>query len=436
MTHRGIEFLISSYEFRGDGLATDQQPWLANPEWVRKRISGTPASNVETSRTIWLACAFALVIGTLGLALQGAETWSQKSPSFLFLLIFPIIGIALLSWNLLMKLRASRYSGAYFEMDSVPFFAGQDLTGRIHLPLGGRLRGPVQLTLNCIRRTKGATRGLTGGSKTTWDALVWRGEKLGLSPGPTPESEWSTIPVEFSIPPDAPTTSSVNPDDRILWLLRASAKLQGIDFLQYFEVPVFMTTGVTTRPGYNDPEFYAPVVVSLPAHPPSGDRQVIIRPSAGAGTEFLFLASRHWGIAKGATAGFCVWTAIFWYFFWGSDPLSFSLFVFLDVLLLYWAVWGWFSKVSAIFEDGTATVRNSLLGVGKSKQVAYSDIRQITSPIASQSGEGAEANPAYTIYLQTSSQGEVTLATGLRNAGEAGYIVERIKAEIKVPAVK
>jgi len=76
------------------------------------------------------------------------------------------------------------------------------------------------------------------------------------------------------------------------------------------------------------------------------------------------------------------------------------------------------------------------LGIGKSKQVAYSDIRQVTSPIASQSGQGAEANPAYTIYLQTSSQGEVTLATGLRNADEAGYIVERIKAEIKVPAVE
>jgi len=414
-------------------LTTDQQPWLANPEWVRKKISGTPASNVETSRTSWLAGIFALVIGTVGLVLNGAQTGSQRSPSFLFLLVFPIIGIALLSWNVLLKIRLRRYSGTYFEMDSLPFFVGQYLSGRIHMP---RLRGPLHLTLNCIRRTKSATRGLTGASTLTWDELIWRDEKLGAGSESAAQSDESTLRVEFSIPPDAPTTNSANPDDRILWLLRASATLRGIDFLQYFEVPVFAKTGVTTRPGYNDRDFYAPVAVSLPAHVPSGVRQVIIRPSPGAGTEFLFLANRHWGIAKGATAAFCVWTVVIWYFFWGSDPLSFSLFVFADVLLLYWAVWGWFSKVSAIIEDGTVTVRNSLLGIGKSKQVAYSDIRQITSPIASQTGQGVEANPAYAIFLQTSSQGAITMATGLRNAGEVGYIVEKIKAEIKIPALK
>jgi hypothetical protein len=145
-----------------------------------------------------------------------------------FLLIFPIIGIALLSWNVLLKIRARRYSGTYFEMDSVPFFVGQDFTGRIHVPLRGRLSGPVQLTLNCIRRTKSATRGLTEGSKTTWDELVWCDKKLGHSSGTDAESEWSTIPVEFSIPPDVPTTDSGNPDGRILWVLRAFARLRGV----------------------------------------------------------------------------------------------------------------------------------------------------------------------------------------------------------------
>lgn len=91
------------------------------------------------------------------------------------------------------------------------------------------------------------------------------------------------------------------------------------------------------------------------------------------------------------------------------------------------------SRASATFKDGTVTVRNSLLGIGTSKQVSYSDILQVTSPDASQSGQGTEAIPAYAIYLETSSQGTVPLGFGLRNAGEAGYLVERIKAEIKIP---
>jgi hypothetical protein len=70
-------------------------------------------------------------------------------------------------------------------------------------------------------------RGLTGGSKTTWDELVWRGEPLSKGPRSAPESEWITLPVEFSVPSDAPSTDSANPDDKIVWQLRALATLPG-----------------------------------------------------------------------------------------------------------------------------------------------------------------------------------------------------------------
>ena len=254
-------------------------------------------------------------------------------------------------------------------------------------------------------------------------------------PAATADPDWITIPAQFAIPADAPSTDSANPDDRILWSLAASAKLPGADFVQYFELPVFTTSGVSPRPGPYARDFYAPIPVSLAANPPSGNRQVVIRPSAGQGIELLFLANRHWGIAKFATAACCVWTAVIRYFFWGSDSFSFSLFVLGDLLLLYWALWGWFSISSAILAGGTVTMRNSLFGIGKSKQLLYGDIRQVTSPIANQSGQGSQAIPSYAINLQTSSQGTVTLAAGLRDAGEAGYIAERIKAEIGMQAL-
>jgi len=415
-------------------VTTNDQPWLANPEWAQKRISGTTASNVEQRKFGWLYGSITLALGAVGLALKGDEIWG--SPSFLFLLIFPAIGIALLWWNLLLTARAHKYAGTYFEMDSLPFLLGQKLSGRIHTRLGSRWRGPVQITLNCVRRRKSADRGVTGASKITWDELVWRGEQLCEGVESNAASESTTLPVEFSLPPDAPTTSSTNRDDRILWQLRASAKFPGVNFLQYFEVPVFTSAGISTRPAYGDRDFYAPVSIPLTSHPPVGDRQVVERPSPGGGLELLFLANRHRGIAKFATVAFCLWTAAIWYFFRWSDFLSLSLFVSGDLLLLYWALWAWFSTASARLENGFVTGRNSLFGIGKSKRVAYIDIQQVTSPIAGQSGQGTEAIPAYAIYLQTSSQGTVTLATGLRNAGEAGYVVEKIKAQIGMPPSK
>jgi hypothetical protein len=67
-------------------------------------------------------------------------------------------------------------------------------------------------------------------------------------------------------------------------------------------------------------------------------RLVIIRsscaPLPAEVQSFYFWQIGIWGIAKIATVAFCVWTAIILYFFWGSDSLSLSIFMFGDLLLL------------------------------------------------------------------------------------------------------
>ena len=376
-----------------------------------------------------------MVLGAVGLVRNGPTMWNEKNPLGLVLLIFPMGGSALLYWIALLKLRARRYAGTYFQMESLPFFVGQKLRGTVYAPFED-FKGPVRLKLNCVRRTKfyDHSHGVgVGGAKVAFDDLVWRQEQSVSIAGVTPGKKWTELPVEFAIPADAPTTDSADPDDRILWSLEALAKVRGVDFKQYFEVPVFTPSGASARPGHGDLNFYAPIAVSLASspQPPSGDRQVVERASANAGTEFLFLSKRHWGVAKFGTLAFCAWTAVLRYFLWGSDSLAFAVFVIGDLLLLYWALWGWFGRSSAAFSNGTVTVRQSLFGIGKSKQVPYSEVRSITCPIASQSGQGTEAIPAYAIYLETQSEGTVPVATGLRNADEAAYIAQKMNAQIR-----
>lgn len=77
-------------------MVADLQPWLANPEWAHKRISGVISSNVEMARGIWLSGAFALVLGAVGLVRNGLTVWNQKNPLGLLLLVFPLGGGALL----------------------------------------------------------------------------------------------------------------------------------------------------------------------------------------------------------------------------------------------------------------------------------------------------------------------------------------------------
>src|SRR5215469_5300389 len=95
-----------SDEFRRERLPGDQEPWLGNPDWVRKRIPGTVSSNVKMASSGLFGGALALVIGGVGLLLKGSKAWNQKGPSSLVLLILPLAGIALLYWSALVKLRA------------------------------------------------------------------------------------------------------------------------------------------------------------------------------------------------------------------------------------------------------------------------------------------------------------------------------------------
>jgi hypothetical protein len=77
-------------------MTADQQPWLANPEWVRKRVSGAFVSNPKTNAIGWLAGSLALGFGAIGLITKGADTWNERNPAFLILMIFPLVGVVLL----------------------------------------------------------------------------------------------------------------------------------------------------------------------------------------------------------------------------------------------------------------------------------------------------------------------------------------------------
>ena len=101
-----------------------------------------------------------------------------------------------------------------------------------------------------------------------------------------------------------------------------------------------------------------------------------------------------------------------------------------EIILLYWAVWSWFSKSSAVFSRDGVAVRRSLFGVGAVKHIAYDDIRDITAPITSQWGQGSQAVPLYSISLITRSQGTITVAGSRRDPGEAGFVIKKMKEEM------
>jgi hypothetical protein len=49
------------------------------------------------------------------------------------------------------------------------------------------------------------------------------------------------IPVAFRLPADAQACDDTDSNNRVLWRLRLSATVPGVDYVSQFEVPVFRT---------------------------------------------------------------------------------------------------------------------------------------------------------------------------------------------------
>jgi hypothetical protein len=85
-------------------------------------------------------------------------------------------------------------------------------------------------------------RGETGRSRTTSRTdLLWQGARTvatgQLEQGP----RGLAVPVQVYIPYGLNSTDAPDPDDQIIWSLRAAADIPGVDSCAELTVPVFVT---------------------------------------------------------------------------------------------------------------------------------------------------------------------------------------------------
>ena len=206
------------------------KPWLARPDWAAGRISSSSRGAVFA---LW---AFAVVWSGLSVLIAVKvlpEEWHRGNHEALFVLLFPIVGAALLAYALNITLAWRRYGQSVFEMAAVPGASGGTLEGLIRLNLRLRPEHGLHLRLSCIRRT---TTG-TGKNSSTSEKILWQDEKWLRADLPEPEGR-TGIPIYFRVPADQPE-STPGQGDGIHWRLEASAKVPGPNFHASFDVPVF-----------------------------------------------------------------------------------------------------------------------------------------------------------------------------------------------------
>jgi len=202
-----------------------------------------------------------------------------------------------------------------------------------------------------------------------------------------------------------------------LWRLDVAAAVPGVDFEARFELPVFRTSA-SLPPGAPVPPAAA---LDLPPHP-----QTAVRATTRGGREFLFPPHRNPRAAVGLTAFWLIWSGAIWGLATVKAPLLFLLvFATFDLLLLAGVLSLWFGTAAIVCDSGIVTVRNSVLGIARTRSAPAAQVVGIDAPITMQTGDGA-GTPYYSLRLRCRDGRTLDAGFELRDKRE----MEWLRAEL------
>jgi hypothetical protein len=414
----GIGGMKKTRQLKAIQEANPGQPWLWRKDWAQGRALGrTGGSAIST----WV---FAL-LWTGGSALPVYFFFQNPTPSRnpwapLFVALFPLIGICLLTWASLQTLRLARFGKTCIQLQTLPGVLGKSLKGTIDVRLPYPLPHGINLALTCVNRVTSGT----GNSRSTFEYIRWQGKKnLGaeqIMAGPV----GSTIPLDFDIPRNLQSSDHSNPSNEILWLVRAEADVPGVNFDETYEVPVFQTADSPTVESWETKE-----EVAERAHPPAAPIRptVVVSPAPEGGTQFYYPAGRSVSAAFGVT--------LFALLFGGAEavilrlhaPIFFAvIFGFFDLLLIIIGLNLWFGTARIVANASELTLHTNTLGWRGNKRWDASDVLSLYPKITMQSG-GSRGVAYYTVMLTDRRRSSFQLGKAIPDHNEAQWICDQIE---------
>ena len=402
--------------FVGQGtIANTEEPWRQRPDWAARRVF---SSGKKQMAGVWFfAGIWNLISVPAAWGVVSSHAIHKGNEMAAAVLIFPLIGLGLLIWAFRMTLRWMRFGESVFEMAFVPGLLGGALEGVIRPSRPMRPEGPIQLRLNCLSRV---TRS-SGNGSSTQESLLWQHETaVEMRPD-------GTIPVAFYLPADGSETSVIGVGNGVLWRLEVKARVPGVDYAAQFEVPVFQ--------GEQTPEQQAEAAkliareqteVATYVQPPTS--RIRVGMSLRGGMEFIFPPCRNPGSALLLTVIVAILAGVVWLIVKQHGPMPARFIVgFLDLILIYAAVYSWTHATRVEVTPEAVTVTQSTLGISRCRTIAASEIAEIKTKIGMTSG----TNVYHDLKLVLRDESEIVAGSTIKDAREAEWLAAEMTKALK-----
>lgn len=207
-------------------------PWLANDKWQTAEIRS------DSKATMWAGWAFAafwnLVSAPLPFVIYTEVT--EKNNLFALIgLLFPVIGIGLITWAVKRTLEWRRFGVAPLTLDPFPGAIGGHVGGTIDINLPYDTNAHFSLTLTSLHSYVSGS----GKNRSRKESAEWQDTQVAhVSPG----AKGSRLSFRFDVPENLQESDADQSEDSYyLWRLNLIADLPGVDIDRDYELPVYAT---------------------------------------------------------------------------------------------------------------------------------------------------------------------------------------------------
>jgi hypothetical protein len=392
------------------------EPWMWRADWAQGRANSAirgSLAGVWIAAVLWNLCVFPYVWAV------SPSAFYRNPAAALFLLPFVAAGLFLLFRAVRTTIAALEFGTTYFAMDSVPGVIGGKLRGSIHARLPHSPDHGFHLRLSCVNRVR--TGG--GSSHDTMETILWCDE-ADLSPGQFYAGPMGTaIPVDFHIPRDVQPTDNTNLSNQIIWRLEGMADVPGLAYHDVFEVPVFRTAASSREESVgSEPGEFADVAEQT-RRP---DQMTVVVRETEEGTEFYFPPARNRRLAVWTTVLALIVCGVTYSLAQAGAPLIFPIVFGLFALVLALFAAQYWMGTSRLLIGAKVRLQAGLLGGGKTREIALTDVDSFDEKIQSQTLNGTVV-PYYDIVLRLRDGQSLTVGKMLSSKRETEWLVSEMR---------
>jgi hypothetical protein len=396
-----------------------EEPWLWQKDWASGRVE-------DAGRlTMWASWVFAIFWNLVSVpaGFVGVQAALQEgNKAALAALLFPMVGVALLVWAIRTTVRHHKYGVSRLELWTIPGVIGHTIAGTVRVTTVLQPGDGFLTTLSCVRRVTTDS----GKDSSTTESILWQEERyIKGEPSRDAAGLGTRIPIAFRLPADSQACDANDPDNRILWRLKLSASVRGIDYESIFEVPVFRTAESDRPLTAEEERLTQDQLVTADYRQPADSRIAVT--TNRRGTEVEFPAARNPGAAIGSTVFMLLWTGIVVALIYFDTPVLFPIvFGLFEVLLIYGTLQLWLGVSRVTVEAGMLSVATGYLYPSAERKLAATEIADVTAAIGMQAG----STPYYDVVILRKNGKKVIAGRSLCDKREAEWLAATIKERL------